>query len=146
MLPSLTGCRNPSASVSKQINDGSTANLVKHMRVCSPDVSTEDNAIESYAHGRSYTPEALRLLLVKWVTSCSRPYSIVQDEPFIQIIKMLYNKARLVAPQTVSSDVQKVFLLARESVIKNLKVWKVIHIFPLTDTYIGPRWLDPYIV
>jgi hypothetical protein len=121
-LPRLTGYRNPSASVSKQTNDASTANLMKHVRVCSPEVSTEDNGIESYAHGRSYTPEVLRLLLVKWVTLCSRPYSIVQDEPFIQIIKMLYNKATIVTPKMVSSDVQKVFHLARESVIKNLKV------------------------
>jgi hypothetical protein len=88
---------------------------MKHIRVCSPDISTEGNTIESYAHGRSYTPEALRLLLVKWVTSCSRPYSIVQDEPFIQIIQMLYNKAKLVTAHTVSSDVRKVFHLARGS-------------------------------
>jgi hypothetical protein len=99
------------ASVSKQTNDASTANLMKHVRVCSPEVSTEDNAIESYAHGRLYTPEALHLLIVKWVTSCSCPYSIVQDKPFIQIIKMLYNKTTLVTSNIVSSDVKKVFHL-----------------------------------
>jgi hypothetical protein len=97
---------------------------MRHIRICAPGISTDANTIESYAHGRSYTPEVLRLLLVKWVTSCSRPYSIVQDEPFIQIIKMLYDKAILVTAKTVSSDVQRVFHLARDSVIKNLQVCK----------------------
>jgi hypothetical protein len=114
--------RKPSISVSRRREDKSTSNLLSHAKSCDPDPTAQVNAIEGYAHGCSYSPEALRLLLVKWVTSCSRPFSIVQDEPFIQIVRMLYSQATLISPHTLSTDVKRVFNVSRESLIKCFEV------------------------
>lgn len=127
MLSLTASHRKPSLHVSRSRDDKSTSNLVSHIKNCEPAPSNQRNAIESYAHGHSYSQAAFRLLLVKWVTSCSRPYSIVQDEPFVRIVKMLYNRATLVSPHTLSTDVRKAFHLSKEALINRLEV----HIYML---------------
>jgi hypothetical protein len=94
-------CRKLSVSVSRKHKDKSTSNLLSRIKSCNPITTPEVNIIEGYAHGHSYSPEALWVLLVKWVTSCARPFPIVEDEPFIQIIKMLYSQVTIVSPHTL---------------------------------------------
>lgn len=92
------------------------------MNSCSPPTTTQSNAIDSFAHARTYTPDAFRLLLAKWVTSSSRPYSIIEDTALIAIFKMLHGKVTLISARTLSRDILLLHEFSKMAVVRTLKV------------------------
>jgi hypothetical protein len=75
-----------------------------------------------FAHGSTYTPGKLRLLTTLWVARRSRPFAIVEDPEFIEIVTMFNNKASIPSRRTVSRDVQEVFQTTQGRVSTMLQV------------------------
>ncbi|KAG6905132.1 hypothetical protein DXG01_004667, partial [Tephrocybe rancida] len=68
--------------------DDSTSNLSRHVLCCEPSVSANEN-IKTFAHGSKYDPATLQMKLALWVACCSRPYMIVEDPKFRDILQDL---------------------------------------------------------
>lgn len=77
--------------------------------------------VAQFARGSTYSHPGLRLLLVEWVSSCHRPFSIVEDKPFRKICEMLHGGVKLVSRQTLTEDMKDVLEATREHVRKLLK-------------------------
>lgn len=122
ILLSNNPLRYPSEIVTRKCDDDSTGNLCCHIRDCKLAESEECNLMERFSHSSTYTAKSFRYLLVKWITSCSRPYAIVDDIPLQEIFKMLYSRVHLVSGQTISCDVRLTFKESRSTVINILKV------------------------
>ena len=100
----------------------STGNLSRHVKACDPDDTPETEMITAYASGGQYSPGRMRFLVAMWVSRRHRPFQIVEDPEFREIVRMLYEKARLPSRVTVSRDVQDVHGLSKVNVIKMFKV------------------------
>jgi len=75
-----------------------------------------------YSQGSQYTPAKHRMKIVLWIARCNRPFSIIEDPELLDIFHDLNAACTTVSCKTVSRDVKKVFLLAREQVGAMLRV------------------------
>ena len=100
----------------------STGNLARHARACDPEDTPETEIITAYASGAQYSPGRMRFLVAMWVARRHRPFQIVEDAEFREIVCMLYQKAQLPSRWTVSQDVQHLHGLSKKNVIKLFKV------------------------
>lgn len=140
--------RYPSITLTRRRDEVSTGNLLRHITDCEPENTAESTQMERFAHACTYSHEAFRYLLVKWVTSCSRPYSIIEDAPLKDIFKMLYNKTRIVAADTISRDVQLIFKNSRGAIIETLKVFilTILFFFFKLIEILGAPWCNTSIL
>lgn len=65
--------------------------------------------------------------LIQWVVRKHRPFAIIEDEDLLDIFMMLYAKVQVPSAQTISRDIQEVFLLTRKNVVEMLNM----HFIPL---------------
>ncbi|KIJ35364.1 hypothetical protein M422DRAFT_180834, partial [Sphaerobolus stellatus SS14] len=70
--------------------DTSTGNLQHHVDKCEPKRTKQTHAMEKFAQGAGYTCDGFQFGLVKWITSASRPFIIVEDQGLTDLFKMLY--------------------------------------------------------
>ncbi|PIL32390.1 hypothetical protein GSI_05636 [Ganoderma sinense ZZ0214-1] len=82
--------KNPSKHVDRALNVESTGNLNKHVKLCIPEKTTETQLITEYAQGVNYSYARLRFLLAMWVARRHRPFTIVEDPEFREILRMLF--------------------------------------------------------
>ena len=114
--------RNPSQSCTRTRTDTGTTNLLRHVEACTRKKAPDDQTIEKFAQGSTYTPGAFRFLITRWVTECHRPFKIVEDPPFQDMIRMLYSRAEIPSDTTVSRDVREVYKISQPQVAKILQV------------------------
>lgn len=98
--------RYPSKHVDRIDYEVSTGNLRRHAQCCDPDETPATEMITTYAHGVTYTPARLHLLLALWCSRRHRPYAIVEDPEIQEILRMLYSKVHIPSRYTVSRDVK----------------------------------------
>ena len=100
----------------------STGNLSRHVKSCDPEDTPEVEMITTYASGVTYSYARLRFLVAMWAAQCHRPFAIVDDPEFREILAMLYSRIELPSRVTVSCDVRDIFNNTKEIAIKMLKV------------------------
>ena len=85
--------------------------------------------MKSFASGSTYTRQRFRTLTTLWVTKSRRPFKIIEDKYFREIVTLLNPTAAQHSAQTVSRDVSLLYQLSREKVIEFLAgTTGVIHI------------------
>jgi hypothetical protein len=88
-----------------------------------------------------------RVEIVCWIAESKRPFAIVKDHGFKELMKTSRPEYRLPSPVTIAQDVKQVFVSTRSLVATKLKVILLtIHNrnlnFPiLILKYEGTRWL-----
>lgn len=65
-----------------------------------------------------------------WVSRRNRPFAIVADSEFLEIVHMLYAKAEVPHPTTVSRDVQEIFGISRSHLADHLQVRTAVVTYP----------------
>ena len=92
--------------------------------------------ITSYAQGVTYSAPRVRFLLAMWCASRHRPFALVDDPEFRELLSMLYPRVEIPSRHTVSRDVQTIMEDSRARVLQHFKVCdsKYIHlpVRPLT--------------
>ena len=122
LLLSYAILSHPSKHVDRMEYQDSTGNLSRHVKAFDPEDTPEAEMITAYASGGQYSPGRMRFLIAMWVCRRHRAFQIVDDPEFREIVRMLYEKARLPSRVTVSRDVQDVHSLSKGNVIKMFKV------------------------
>jgi hypothetical protein len=112
----------PSIKVSRARHDESTSNLVRHADSCDPSDTATSRAMTSFAHGSTYSAPKLRMKLALWAVRRHRPFAIVADPEFIEILTDLNNKVIVPSPTTLSRDVREFFNMSRLKVATILQV------------------------
>lgn len=113
---------NPSQSCTRARTDTGTTNLLRHVEACTGKKAPDDQTIEKFAQGSTYTTGAFRFLITRWVTECHRPFKIVEDPPFQDMLRMLYSRVDIPSDTTVSRDVREVYRISQLQVAKTLQV------------------------
>ncbi|KAJ7755689.1 hypothetical protein DFH07DRAFT_743041, partial [Mycena maculata] len=93
-----------------------TLNLLNHQRDCSPksDLRPQQGLMRSFASGSTYKQEKLRTLTTLWITRRRRPFQIVQDPEFREIIHLLNPFAHTHSANTQAHDVQCLYKLSQQ--------------------------------
>src|SRR5271154_728823 len=102
-------CRNPSEKVTRIRHNESTSNLIRHADTCDPKGSASSRAMSNFIHGTTYNPGRFRLGLTIWIACRHRPFTIVNDPEFIELLTSLNDKVAIPSARTVSRDVQEAF-------------------------------------
>ncbi|KAJ7911759.1 hypothetical protein B0H13DRAFT_1614225, partial [Mycena leptocephala] len=92
-----------------------TSNLLNHTRDCAhkPDLLSQQGMMHSFASGSTYKREKLRTLTTLWVTRRRRPFKIVEDPEFREIIHLLNPSAHTHSAVTQARDVKHLYKLSR---------------------------------
>ncbi|GJF00030.1 hypothetical protein PsYK624_163070 [Phanerochaete sordida] len=103
--------------------DDSTSNLVRHVNACKKTSKPPpgQKAIDAFAQGSTYNPAKFRIKLSIWIARRHRPYAIVQDPEFLEILQMLNSKVEVPHPTTISRDIREIFEITRRAVGKMLQ-------------------------
>ena len=112
--------RNPSFSLQRRHSDESTGNMNCHIAKCGGANIPENQKITAFIQGPTYSKAELRYLLTMWTSQCHRPFSIIEDSPLQEILRMLYAKVEIPSAKTLSKDVYDVFVMAQNNVILHL--------------------------
>ena len=110
--------KNPSIKVTRARHDESTSNLNRHADSCNPNVATTATmcSISYYANGTSYNPRHFRLKMSLWIAKRARPFAIVEDPEFIELLTILNDKVVTPSCSTVSRDIQEIFSISQRNV------------------------------
>ncbi|RPD52702.1 hypothetical protein L226DRAFT_438307, partial [Lentinus tigrinus ALCF2SS1-7] len=136
--------RHPSDYVTRSRTDSSMSNLNGHVDICDPVPVGGQHSITQFASGSTYNKAKFRYLTTTWVTSCYRPFAIVDNLPLQDMFKMLYAKVDIPSPSTVSRDVKEAFELLKGAVAAYLqpsaqRQRSVIHI-------VFDGWTAPHVI
>ena len=114
--------RHPSKHVDRADYEDSTGNLRRHIDACEPEDSPEVQAITAYTHGSTYSPARVRFYIALWCARHHRPYTIVEDKEFGQLLMMLYARVEIPSRMTVSHDIQAIHAFCQARVIAHFEV------------------------
>ena len=120
--PNVLNLSNPSQSCTRARTDTGMTNLLRHVEACTGKKAPDDQTIEKFAQGSTYTPGTFRFLVTRWVTECHRPFKIVEDPPLQEMLRMLYSRVEIPSDTTVSRDVREVYKISQSQVAKILQV------------------------
>ncbi|KAG4066329.1 hypothetical protein HA402_000553 [Bradysia odoriphaga] len=100
-------------------SNGSTSNLIRHLKSVHPEItiSTISEDIEII----EFSQERYRDALVKWIVTCNQPFSEVEQETFLEMIKILNPAAITISSPTVKRDIIKKFEEKVKVMIAHLK-------------------------
>ncbi|KAI1783397.1 hypothetical protein LXA43DRAFT_859340, partial [Ganoderma leucocontextum] len=112
----------PTVYLDRIAHEDSTSNLLRHVRTCEPREMPEAEAITVFASGGTYSKAKFCYLLVLWCARRHRPFSVVEDPEFRQIVRMLYARAETPSRISVSRDIQHLLEHARTHLIARLTV------------------------
>ena len=119
--------RNPSKHVDRALNDESTGNLNRHIKICAPEATPETQMITDYAQGANYSYARVRFLLAMWIARRHRPFTIVEDPEFRELLRMLYVRVEIPSRVTVARDLRDIFDDSRARVKAKLRVCTSLH-------------------
>ncbi|OJT07894.1 hypothetical protein TRAPUB_1210 [Trametes pubescens] len=115
-------CRKyPSKSVLRADYEDSTGNMHRHIAACTPQKTAESEAITAYGAGSQYSYGRMRYLSAMWCARRHRPYLVVEDPEFRQMLKMLYGRVEIPTRMTVSRDVQFILGDSKKRVVVHFK-------------------------
>ncbi|KAI1784601.1 hypothetical protein LXA43DRAFT_873262, partial [Ganoderma leucocontextum] len=138
--------RNPSKHVDRSPSDESTGNLNWHINLCLPTPTTETQMITEYAQGVNYSYSHVRFLLAMWIACRPRPFMIVKDPEFKELLRMLYGCVEIPSRVTVSYDMKAIFDDSRGRVMQKLQVCLSIS-DPSTKIHICiDGWTSPNVI
>ena len=63
-----------------------------------------------------------RLVIVCWVAENMRPFDVLKDRGFLNLMKTGHFRYYIPSPPTVSQDVKRVFVACRQRIAKMLQV------------------------
>ena len=117
----------PSVYLDRIAHEDSTSNLLRHVRTCEPPETAETEVIMSFAAGSTYSKAKFRYLLAIWCARRHRPFSVVEDPEFREVVRMLYGRAEIPSRISVSRDIQHLLEYSRVRLINKLLVrrWHV---------------------
>ena len=76
----------------------------------------------SFAAGSTYSKAKFRYLLAIWCARRHRPFSVVEDPEFREMVRMLYGRAEIPSRISVSRDIQHLLEYSRVQLINKLLV------------------------
>ncbi|MGH7239795.1 MAG: hypothetical protein ACREHG_06970 [Candidatus Saccharimonadales bacterium] len=93
-------------------------NLIKHVQSCEPtsDTCQQQQMMNTMALGSTYSREKLRVAIATWTSRHRRPFQIVEDPEFVDMVKMLNPCADVPSRFSVLRDVKNLFELSKEKV------------------------------
>ncbi len=103
-------------------HDDSTSNLKRHVNACDSKVAPDGATISNFAHGSTYNKATFRVQLALWIARRFRPFAIVEDPEFRNLLTMLYARVDIPSAKTISRDIKEIHALARENVKLVLQV------------------------
>ncbi|OJT13075.1 Zinc finger BED domain-containing protein 4 [Trametes pubescens] len=109
--------RHPSKRVDRSNYEDSTGNLGCHILGCEPDDTPEVEQITAYGHGSTYSAARVRFYIAIWCSRHHRPYIIVEDKEFRQLLTMLYGKVVIPKRMTVARDIRIIHSDSKDRVI-----------------------------
>lgn len=68
-----------------------------------------------------FLQDDFREALVKWIITSGQPFSVVEEEEFLQLIRTLNPSAEVVSDQTIKADVMAAYLQKIEEIKQTLK-------------------------
>jgi hypothetical protein len=98
---------------------------VRHANTCAP--TQDSNTIPAFA--QIYNAGKFNLNLVLWVSRRHRPFSIMEDPKFIELLRSLNENVSLPSHQTLSCYVKEVFEASQQNIISLLKVCAHLHVY-----------------
>lgn len=105
------------AYVTRARHDNSTGNLGRHIDGCKPGTATRESAISSFAHGSTYSEAKFRFLIARWMYESHRPFAIIDDLPFQEMLRMLFAKVWIPSAMTTSCNIRDIFKVAKQHVV-----------------------------
>ena len=114
--------RHPSKHVDRKDYIDSTGNLNRHRQLCDPENIAQTEQIRTFASGVQYTPPRFRYLAAMWCARRHRPFSVVEDPEFCEVVRMLYGRAEIPSRISVSRDIQHLLEYSRVQLINKLLV------------------------
>jgi hypothetical protein len=105
---------------------------VRHAENCDPSKLSASRSIATFAHGSTYNPGKFRLTTAIWIARRHRPFNIVEDPEFIELLTSLNNKVNIPSRFTVSRDIEEIFQATRKCLAAKLQV---CFIFPALALY-----------
>jgi hypothetical protein len=116
-------CRHPTEKVTQVQHDESTSNLVRHADNCDQNGSSSSQMMSAFVNGSTYNPGKLRLTIATWITHWHRPFTIVEDSEFIEILHSLNSQVVIPSWVMVSCNMQEMFQISQQNVATMLQVW-----------------------
>jgi hypothetical protein len=120
MFSTITS-RYPSKKIRRTRTDVATSNLVSHVESCNPQAEPGQAVISQYASIGNWNEGRFRYLVAMLCARRGRPFSIVEDPEFREIIAMLNDKAAVHSHQTVARDLGDIYSITRTALIARLK-------------------------
>ena len=114
----------PAQVVTRACYNVTTSNLQKHKEGCAARIQ-EKMGIVAGGGGRSgstYTPARLRAFLAIWFASSFRPYALVNDASFQDILRLFDPHVAIPSQPTVGRDIREMYFIARENLARFLEV------------------------
>jgi hypothetical protein len=108
--------------VTRARHDESTSNLVRHVDSCDHKGGSATRTMSAFAHGSTYNPGTFRFKLAIWIAKRHRPFAIVEDPEFVELLTSLNNTVFVPSCSTVSRDVQEIFQVSQGKVAAILQV------------------------
>ncbi len=121
----ILSTRNPSMKITRARHDVSTSNLKNHAESCAPSKDPRQGTLNKDIAGANYSKAKFRYLLLRWIVLRHRPFAIVDDPELVEAFQMLYDSVTIPSARTVSRDVQEVFEMTKQEVVKRLQVSKL---------------------
>ena len=113
-LHQLKPSSDPSKCITRSRIDESTSNLNRHAKICGPSTSTP-TAVSTVDQGR------FRYLVAAWSARHARPYAIIEDEYFRDILLILNPTVQIHSRQTVARDITDMYERSRLAVATHLQ-------------------------
>ncbi|KAI1784595.1 hypothetical protein LXA43DRAFT_1066610 [Ganoderma leucocontextum] len=108
----------PSKHVDRAPTDESTGNLNRHFKACILQATATSEMITAYAQGATYS--------YAHIARRHRPFTIVEDPEFKELLHMLYVRMEIPSRVTVSCDLKDIFQDSRARVKGKLQVWLLV--------------------
>lgn len=112
------------AILNRACYDMTTSNLHSHVVMCNAVAAHDDVfvAIAANLPGSTYSPERLRALIDIWLASSSRPFALVNDAGFQDILHMFDRHVSIPSDHTISRDIREMYFIVWENLARFLEV------------------------
>lgn len=138
---------NPQESVTRACYDVTTSNLQKHIAGCATRLQQKMGVVVGGGGiASTYTPARLRAFLAIWLASSFRPYALVNDVGFQDILRLFDPHVAIPSQPTVGRDIKEMYFLARSNLAMFLEVRRSSSHSSLSYTYvcIVDPWEEAY--
>ena len=78
--------------------------------------------LTSFAAGSTYSKAKFRFKIAVWIARCHRPFNLVEDPEFREILAMLYGRVEVPSRKSVARDVLALVNHAKQELIARLEV------------------------